>query len=87
MAAPASRVFTLPVSARLGRIQDGFNSPTDSAGCFGLGFPDRLEDLQHVRRCHLSNREIAKNGINIRGERVGPLLLVLSIAPAWNAGE
>ena len=82
MAAPARRVFTLPVSARLGGIEHGFNPPPDTAGSFGLVLPDRLKDFQHMRRANIGNWQFAHDGIDVAGQRVAPLLPVLVIAPA-----
>jgi hypothetical protein len=82
MAAPAGRVFALPVSARLGGIEHRFNPAPHAAGSFGLVLPDRLKDLQHMRSANVGNRQFAHDGIDIGGQRVAPLLPVLVIAPA-----
>ena len=48
MAAPPGRVFALPVSARLGGIEDRLHASPHAAGSFGLNLPDRLKDFQDV---------------------------------------
>ena len=51
--APARRVFSLPIAARLGAIEHGFNPPPNAAGSLRFPFPDRLKDFEYMRRFDL----------------------------------
>src|SRR5438067_1773176 len=82
MAAPAGRVLAFTVSSRLGGIEHGFNPSPDAAGSFRLVLPDRLQNLEHMRRANLGNRQFPHDGVDVAGQRVAPLLAVLVIAPA-----
>src|SRR6516165_2690059 len=82
MTTPARRIVAGTVFTEFRPIEDDLNPAADPAGGVGLVLPDRLQHFEHQRRVDVLHGQVADHWIDIRLERVAPLLPMLRIAPA-----
>jgi len=80
--APACWVFTLPVFAHRGPIQDALDTTAEPGRGLGLCAPNRLDRLHDEADIDRADREFAENRIGISFKRCRPLLGMIGVRPA-----
>src|SRR6516225_9971118 len=82
MPAPARRVLTHAVAARLGPVQDELDAAPYPASSLGFGRPDRIKHLGDLGRADRADGQATDQGRCIGGQRGPPLLAVHWVAPS-----
>lgn len=82
MTAPPRGVLARAKAPGDGPVQHVLDPPPQALGGLGLGRPDRLQHLQHVRGIGRVYRKIAYDGERVGRKCLPPLFAMLGIAPA-----
>ena len=82
VALESRRIRTLAVALADGVVEDVLDPRSHASGRLMLLRPDALEHLMHERGRHVTNEQVAEQGIGVGLKRRAPLGAVLHVAPA-----